>query len=82
MNIDKFKAGTLKKQYEYSSFSPELVSCFTARRLRLLTVRCGTREIPQGDAGSELRLLNSRKRKDCDIYGNRFLTDQNFTRIK
>ncbi len=26
MNIDKFKAGTLKKQYGYSSFSPELVN--------------------------------------------------------
>jgi Fic family protein len=26
MNIDKFKAGALKKQYGYSSFSPELVN--------------------------------------------------------
>lgn len=26
MNIDKFKAGTLKKQYGYSSFSPNLVN--------------------------------------------------------
>jgi len=26
MNIDKFKAGTLKKQYGYGSFSPELVN--------------------------------------------------------
>lgn len=26
MEIGKFKAGTLKKQYGYSSFSPELVN--------------------------------------------------------